>query len=39
MDVNGIIIAACVAIGMALSLPTQMFPTFVLMKREIDQDQ
>jgi hypothetical protein len=39
MGVNGIIIsAACVAIGMALSLPTKMFLTFVLMKREIEQD-
>ena len=37
MGVNGIIIsAACVAIGTALSLPTKMFLTFVLMKREID---
>lgn len=35
MGVNGIIIsAACVAIGMALSLPTKMFLTFVLVKRE-----
>lgn len=36
MGVNGIIIsAACVAIGMALSLPTKMFLTFVLVKREL----
>jgi len=40
MGVNGIIIsAACVSIGMALSLPTKMFLTFVLMKREIEQDE
>ncbi|MDT0583432.1 MULTISPECIES: hypothetical protein [Alteromonadaceae] len=39
MGVNGIIIsAACVAIGMALSLPTKMFLTFVLVKREQDQN-
>lgn len=38
MGVNGIIIsAACVAIGMALSLPTKMFLTFVLVKREMDE--
>ncbi|HCF79298.1 MAG TPA: hypothetical protein DER52_06430 [Glaciecola sp.] len=38
MGVNGIIIsAACVAIGMALSLPTKMFLTFVLIKREMDE--
>jgi hypothetical protein len=35
MGVNGMIIsAACVAIGMALSLPTKMFLTFVLVERE-----
>jgi hypothetical protein len=40
MGVNGIIIsAAFVAIGMALSLPTKMFLTFVLVKREMDQDK
>lgn len=40
MGVNGIIIsAACVAIGMALSLPTKMFLTFVLVKREMDQNK
>ena len=39
MGVNGIIIsAACVAIGMALSLPTKMFLTFVLVKREQEQN-
>jgi hypothetical protein len=39
MGVNGIIIsAACVAIGMALSLPTKIFLTFVLVKREIEQN-
>jgi hypothetical protein len=37
MGVNGIIIsAACVAVGMALSLPTKMFLTFILVKREQD---
>ncbi len=40
MGVNGIIISAgCVAIGMALSLPTKMFLTFLLVKREMDQDK
>jgi len=40
MGVNGIIIsAACVSIGMALSLPTKMFLTFVLVKREMEQDK
>lgn len=39
MGVNGIIIsAACVAIGMALSLPTKMFLTFILVKREQDHE-
>lgn len=37
MGVTGMIISACcVAIGMILSLPTKMFLTFVLVKREQD---
>ncbi|MCE9679394.1 hypothetical protein LZP69_09440 [Shewanella sp. AS1] len=39
MGVTGIIISAlCVALGMALSLPTKMYLTFILMKREGDKD-
>ncbi|WJG09532.1 hypothetical protein [Aliiglaciecola sp. LCG003] len=39
MGVNGILISsACVAIGTALSLPTKMFITFLLMKHEQEQD-
>jgi hypothetical protein len=35
MGVKGIVISAmCVAIGMALSLPTKMYLTFILVKRE-----
>lgn len=35
MGVTGMIISACcVAIGMIMSLPTKMFLTFVLVKRE-----
>ncbi|WP_107852994.1 hypothetical protein [Oceanimonas marisflavi] len=38
LGVNGILISAgCVAVGMVLSLPTKMYLTFVLMKRENDQ--
>lgn len=38
MGVTGMIISACcVAIGMIMSLPTKMFLTFVLVKREQDQ--
>lgn len=38
MGVTGIVISACcVAVGMILSLPTKMFLTFVLVKREQDQ--
>tara|TARA_R110001592_G_scaffold335093_1_gene619651 strand:- start:414 stop:539 length:126 start_codon:yes stop_codon:yes gene_type:complete len=38
MGVNGIIISAmCVAFGMALSLPTKMYLTFMLVKREADK--
>lgn len=37
MGVTGMIISACcVAFGMILSLPTKMFLTFVLVKREQD---
>lgn len=39
MGVQGIIIsAACVSIGMILSLPTKMFITFLLVKREQEKD-
>jgi hypothetical protein len=35
MGVNGIIISAvCIALGMILSLPTKMYLTFILVKRE-----
>nr|WP_275659440.1 hypothetical protein [Shewanella insulae] len=35
MGVTGIIISAvCVALGMVLSLPTKMYLTFILVKRE-----
>ncbi|MDX5997301.1 hypothetical protein HRJ35_06330 [Shewanella oneidensis MR-1] len=38
MGVKGIIISAlCVAFGMALSLPTKMYLTFLLVKREADK--
>ncbi|SHH32026.1 hypothetical protein [Ferrimonas marina] len=38
MGVTGIIISAvCVAIGMVLSLPTKMYLTFLLVKREADK--
>ena len=38
MGVTGIIISAvCVAIGMVLSLPTKMYLTFLLVKRESDK--
>lgn len=40
MGVSGIIISAmCVAFGMALSLPTKMYLTFILVKRETDNHQ
>lgn len=40
MGVTGILIsAACVAVGMILSLPTKMFITFLLVKREADINQ
>ncbi|GAB2678748.1 hypothetical protein Q4574_07030 [Aliiglaciecola sp. 3_MG-2023] len=35
MGIQGIIIsAACVAVGMVMSLPTKMIITFILVKRE-----
>jgi len=40
MGVTGIIISACtVAIGMIMSLPTKMFLTFLLVKREQEQNK
>ncbi|MCZ4339441.1 hypothetical protein [Shewanella colwelliana] len=40
LGVTGIIISAvCVAVGMALSLPTKMYLTFILVKRESDKNQ
>ncbi|GAA4898602.1 hypothetical protein [Ferrimonas pelagia] len=40
MGVQGIIISAgCVACGMALSLPTKMYLTFILVKREAEKRQ
>ncbi|MBY5992843.1 hypothetical protein [Ferrimonas balearica] len=40
MGVTGIIISAiCVAVGMVLSLPTKMYLTFILVKREADKAQ
>ena len=38
MGVTGIIISAvCVAFGMVLSLPTKMYLTFILVKRESEK--
>jgi nitrate reductase gamma subunit len=38
MGVNGIIISAmCIALGMIFSLPTKMYLTFLLVKRESDK--
>ncbi len=38
MGVKGIIISAvCVAFGLALSLPTKMYLTFILVKRESER--
>ncbi|EGM71725.1 hypothetical protein [Shewanella sp. HN-41] len=38
MGVKGIIISAlCVALGMVLSLPTKMYLTFLLMRREANK--
>lgn len=40
MGVTGMIISgAFVAIGMAMSLPTKMFLTFVWVQHEIDEDK
>ncbi|WMC12388.1 hypothetical protein PU634_08490 [Oceanimonas pelagia] len=40
LGVTGILISAgCVAVGMILSLPTKMYLTFVLMKRENNRPQ
>jgi hypothetical protein len=40
MGVTGIVISACtVAIGMIMSLPTKMFLTFLLVKREQEQNK
>lgn len=40
MGVTGMIISASfVAVGMAMSLPTKMFLTFVLVQHEIDEDK
>ncbi|MFS1704567.1 hypothetical protein [Alteromonas sp. AMM-1] len=37
MGVTGIVLSAClVAVGMILSLPTKMYLTFILVKREAD---
>lgn len=38
MGVKGILLSAgCVALGMAMSLPTKMYLTFVFMNRENDK--
>ena len=38
MGIKGILISAgCIAFGLILSLPTKMYLTFVLMKRENEQ--
>lgn len=38
MGITGIIIsAACIALGLVLSLPTKMYLTFVIMKKENEQ--
>ena len=40
MGVSGIIISAsCIAFGLIFSLPTKMYLTFLLMKREQDNQQ
>ncbi|MEZ9200406.1 hypothetical protein [Shewanella sp. 10N.286.54.B9] len=40
MGVTGIIISAmCIAFGMVLSLPTKMYLTFILVRREADNNQ
>jgi uncharacterized membrane protein len=39
LGVTGIIISAvCIAFGMIFSLPTKMYLTFILVKRETDQN-
>ena len=39
MGVNGIVISAvCIALGMILSLPTKMYLTFILVKRESEKN-
>nr|WP_243454180.1 hypothetical protein [Oceanisphaera pacifica] len=38
MGVTGILLSAgCIAVGMAMSLPTKMYLTFVFMTRENDK--
>ena len=38
MGVHGILLSAgCIAVGMAMSLPTKMYLTFVFMNRENDK--
>ena len=40
LGVTGIVIsAACIAFGLIFSLPTKMYLTFLLMKREADQQE
>ncbi|MCL1092743.1 hypothetical protein [Shewanella kaireitica] len=40
MGVTGIIISAmCIALGMVLSLPTKMYLTFILVRREVERNQ
>lgn len=40
MGVNGIIIgAACIALGIIFSLPTKMYLTFLLVKRESEKNK
>ncbi len=40
MGVTGIIISAlCVALGMVLSLPTKMYLTFLLVRREAEKQE
>ncbi|MGO1792607.1 MAG: hypothetical protein ACTHY5_04440 [Oceanisphaera sp.] len=40
MGVKGILLSAgCIAVGMAMSLPTKMYLTFVFMNRENDKKE
>lgn len=40
LGVTGIIISAvCIAVGLIFSLPTKMYLTFLLVKREAEQSQ